>query len=68
MVVQITSMIVRTYGDTGAKRVYVEWIDDNGETGRTEGEVDNTHMRALIARGGLMGVPLVIETWSDPCS
>lgn len=60
---KITKCYVRTYSDNGQITAYVEWVDNTGRTGRTEGSEQNLHIAALIARGQREGVELTRETW-----
>ena len=76
-IARITKAYVRRYRDNGQVKVYVEWVDTNGESGRTEGNISGepefegdsppmrlgTHMRALLARAKREGVPLKKEVW-----
>lgn len=67
----ITKACVRRYSDTGQTTAYVEWCDQRGRAGRTEGQVINTnagpvygaHMRALFARAQREGVAITHERW-----
>lgn len=43
---------VRTYRDTGQTQAYVEWSDGS----HTEGDPNNTHMKALLSRAKREGV------------
>ena len=63
MIVKITRMYTRTYTDNGQVTTYVEWMDNKGKTGRTEGPASNGHMKALIEGGQQEGLQLEIETW-----
>ena len=60
---RITGCISRKYSDTGQIKLYVEWIDTHGHTGRTEGDVESVHMWQLIKRGEREGVKLRREVW-----
>lgn len=71
-IAKITKAYVRTYSDNGQSKAYVEWVDTNGEHGRTEGEAvmqggrlvpERTHMTALFARARREGVRVRRETW-----
>jgi hypothetical protein len=53
---KITKAYTRTYTDSGQVTTYVEWIDDEGRKGRTEGNGKGTHMKALLARARREGV------------
>ena len=63
MIATITKAYIRTYTDNGQTVAYVEWIDDRGKSGRTEGERSNVHMQALLARAKREGVTVQRETW-----
>lgn len=76
MIARITHAYVRHYSDNGQTKAYVEWIDNKGKTGRTEGEygpcaccgsprVNNLgqHMNALFERAKREGVTIERETW-----
>lgn len=60
-IAKITKAYIRTYSDTGQVKSYVEWIDEMGKTGRTEGS--GPHMQALFERARREGVPVEKETW-----
>lgn len=60
---KFTKAYIRTYSDTGQVKAYVEWIDDFGNRGRTEGNPDGTHMQALLKRARHEGVPTIKEVW-----
>lgn len=63
MIVQITRAYIRTYTDNGQTTAYVEWIDNKGNTGRTEGKPTSTHMKALLDRAKREGVQVEHEQW-----
>ena len=63
LISKITRVYTRVYSDSRQVTTYVEWIDESGATGRTEGDKTNPHMAALIARGKREGVPLIRECW-----
>jgi hypothetical protein len=66
---KITKAYVRLYTDTGQCKAYVEWIDDKGQAGRTEGESDtawgpkSTHMVALFNAAKRDGIIPTWERW-----
>jgi hypothetical protein len=60
---KITRAYVRTYSDSGQTVAYVEWVDNKGETGRTEGKPDNAHMQALLAKAEREGLRVEYEQW-----
>lgn len=63
MIARITRAYVRHYRDNAQTTAYVEWIDQNGATGRTEGIPGGAHMAALLARAGREGVCVESEVW-----
>ena len=69
-IAQVTDAYVRHYSDNGQTTAYVEWCDQNGGRGRTEGGlfpcphvVLGTHMTALFARANREGIAIRGETW-----
>lgn len=60
---KITKAYVRTYSDSGQVTAYVEWVDNKGKTGRTEGKEDNPHMQALLKRAQREGVEVERQRW-----
>ena len=62
-IAKITKVIYRHYSDNDQDKVYVEWIDSKGKTGRTEGEENNGHMQALIQRAKREKAEIVKEKW-----
>ncbi len=70
MIARITDAYLRYYSDNEQTKLYVEWIGDNGKSGRTEGELwpcehtpIGSHMAALFARANREGIPIRGETW-----
>jgi hypothetical protein len=63
MITRIIKAYIRTYSDSGQTKAYVEWVDDEDESGCTGGEPDNEHMQALIARARREGVTVERERW-----
>lgn len=75
MIAKITKAYVRTYSDNGQTTAYVEWVDERGRPGRTEGpmwrhatgpngpQVFYSHMQALFARAKREGAPITREHW-----
>lgn len=63
MIAQITHAYIRHYGDSGQTTAYVEWVDDKGRLGRTEGRVGGTHMRDLFNRAKREGVQIERQRW-----
>lgn len=63
MITQITKAYIRTYSDSGQVTAYVEWVDNKGKTGCTEGEENNLHMAALLKRAEREGVEVERQRW-----
>lgn len=73
MITKITRAHIRTYSDSGQVTAYVEWIDNKGRTGRTEGSQHSnccvrephfgTHMQALLQRASREGLTVESERW-----
>ena len=63
MITKITRAYTRTYTDNGQTKTYVEWIGDDGNAGRTEGDASNAHMAALLARAKREGINHETQTW-----
>jgi hypothetical protein len=63
MIKRITRAYIRTYTDNGQVTAYVEWIDEQGASGRTEGKRGNAHMKALFDRAKREGVTVECEQW-----
>ena len=62
-ITKITRAYVRTYSDSGQTTAYVEWVDNKGESGRTEGKPDSTHMQALLNRAKRESVEVERQRW-----
>lgn len=62
-IVRFTHAHVRHYANNGQSTAYVEWVDDEGRVGRTEGHPSGYHMRQLLARAQRMGVSATVEKW-----
>ena len=62
---EITKAYIRTYTDSGQETAYVEWVDDKGKKGRTEGSPDSTHMKALLDRAKREKVKVEKQKWSS---
>ena len=67
---RITRTYVRHCSDSEQTKVYVEWLDQRGRRGRTEGPCCATdgrplgwHMEALLNRARREGIPLEQERW-----
>lgn len=60
-IAQIKKAYIRTYPDSGQVTAYVEFIDSNGQSGRTEGEPNGAHMKALLARARREGIKVEKE-------
>ena len=63
MIRRITKAYVRYYSDNETMKIYVEWINHRGESGRTEGDVGNLHMAALLQRAQQEDAPCTFEKW-----
>lgn len=63
MITKITKAYIRTYSDSGQTMAYVEWMDNKGKTGRTEGKPNNAHMKALLDRAQREGVEIDRQRW-----
>lgn len=63
MIAKITSAYIRTYTDNGQRTAYVEWIDESGDIGRTEGCETNPHMIALMTRARCDGIAVTRQAW-----
>jgi len=61
---EITKAIIRTYEDNDSTKAYVEWVDDKGKAGRTEGDPDNAHMKALLDRAKREKVEVEKQKWA----
>ena len=64
-IAKITRTYTRTYSDNGQVKTYVEWIDTDGKSGRTEGDGKSggLHLAALLGRATREGVKHEIQTW-----
>ncbi len=62
---QITKAYIRTYSDSGDEKAYIEWIDDKGKPGRTEGKADGAHMKALLDRAKREKVKVETQKWAS---
>ena len=77
MIARITAAYIRKYRDNGQVKAYVDWVDDRGRAGRTEGPAEPTrfpgiagtgfgtaslHLAALFARAEQEGV-LIERHW-----
>lgn len=63
MITKITKAYTRKYSDTKQTVSYVEWVDNKGKSGRTEGDAKNLHMSALLNRACKEGVQVEEQTW-----
>lgn len=61
----ITKAVIRTYEDNDTTVAYVEWVDDKGKSGRTEGNPENAHMKALLDRAKREKVKVEKEKWAS---
>lgn len=66
MIAKITKIYTRHYSDNGRTKTYVEFLDNKGKSGRTEGNASGLHMQALIQRGQREGVKHTTETIHTP--
>ena len=68
-IAKITKAYVRHYSDNGQTTAYVEWLDESGHAGRTEGEADyawgpiSSHMHALFKRAEREGLTIAWQKW-----
>lgn len=63
MIVKITRAYTCHYHDNNSTVAYVEWIDTNNKSGRTEGKENNPHMTELFRRAKREGAPITREVW-----
>lgn len=63
MITRITKAYIRTYSDSGQTTAYVEWVNNKGKSGRTEGKQSNPHMAALLNRAKREGVEVERQCW-----
>lgn len=63
-IAKITKAYIRHYADSGQTTAYVEWVDEKGKTGRTEGKPSGLHMEALLNRARREGVAVEKQTWN----
>lgn len=64
MITKITKAYTRHYSDNNQTTTYVEWIDNKGREGRTEGTITpRGHMEALVMRAAREGVKLEQQIW-----
>jgi len=63
MITKITKAYIRSYSDNGQVVGYVEWVDRYGKEGRTEGDPNNPHIKALFARAEREGVTVERQRW-----
>ena len=59
MIAKITKVYTCHYRENGQITTYVEWIDEKGTPGRTEGKRSNPHIDALVERGKREGIELL---------
>lgn len=62
-IAKIHAAYVRHYEDNGQTTAYVEWTDTRGTQGRTQGNLHNIHMAALMRRAVREGVPVTKQVW-----
>ena len=63
MIKTFTRACIRTYTDNGQEIAYVEWIDERGASGRTEGTRYSAHMQSLLRQANLRGIKTEREVW-----
>ena len=71
IIAKITDAYVRYYYDNQSYKAYVEWIDEHGRAGRTQGDAVHNppwepvgeHMIALFARAKREGIEPRREHW-----
>jgi hypothetical protein len=65
MIESFKRVYVRHYRDNNQTKLYVEWLDTRGRSGRTEGEPDlqNSHMAALVRAAVRQGLRIEREVW-----
>jgi hypothetical protein len=63
MIVKVTAAYVRKYSDSGQITAYVEWVDERGQSCRTEGKPHGLHMAELFRRAKREKVVARSETW-----
>ncbi len=69
MITKVTKVYLRHYTDSDQKSVYVEWIDEKGEVGRTESYLYKSsgkpglHMIALLNHAKRDGITMEYQTW-----
>lgn len=62
---EITKAYIRTYTDNGQTKAYVEWVDNKGKKGTTEGDPESTHMKALLDRAKREKVKIETQKWAS---
>lgn len=63
MIKTITKAYIRTYTENETTKAYVEFVDEDDANSRIEGEPDNPHMLALLARAEREGLQVERERW-----
>jgi hypothetical protein len=61
---EITKAYIRTYTDNGQTKAYIEWVDDKGKKGTTEGDPENSHMKALLDRAKREKIKIETQKWA----
>lgn len=62
---EITKVTIREYSDSGQVKAHVEWVDQKGKKGVTEGDPENAHMKALIDRAKREKVKIEKDKWAS---
>lgn len=62
-IARINSVETRYYSDNGQTKVYVNWTDEQGTTGTTEGEPGGLHIEELIRRARREGANILNTRW-----
>jgi hypothetical protein len=61
----ITKAYIRTYEDNDTTKAYVEWVDEKGKPGRTEGDPEGAHMKALLDRAKREKIKVENQKWAS---
>jgi hypothetical protein len=65
MIKEITKAYTINFRDTGQRTTFIEFIDENGHSGRLQGPTDaiGEHMLAILIRASREGVKVVEDPW-----